>query len=54
MWTNFFGHEEYLFYRNNERNFEVGTKTFPGLFNAPHFDLILIVLPLSDERLLIC
>ena len=24
-WHNFFGHEEYLFYRNKERNFEVGT-----------------------------
>ena len=50
MWHDFFGHEEYLFYRNNERSFEVGTKIFPDLFNAPHAYLILIILPLSDER----
>lgn len=46
---NFFGHEEYLLYRNKERNFEVGTNTIPNLFNAPHFYLILINLRLSSE-----
>ena len=46
-WRHFFGHEEYLLYRNKERNFEVGTKTFPDLLKAPHFYLILIVLRLS-------
>ena len=30
-WHDFFGHEEYLLYRNKERKFEVGTKTFPDL-----------------------
>ena len=34
-WRHFFGHEEYLLYRNNERNFEVGTKTFPDLLKVP-------------------
>ena len=34
-WRDFFGHEEYLLYRNKERNFEVGTKTFPDLLKAP-------------------
>ena len=43
----FFGHEEYLLYRNKERSFEVGTKTFPDLLKAPHFYLILIVLRFS-------
>ena len=48
----FYGHEEYLLYRNKERNFEVGTYTFEDLFNAPHFYLILINLRLSIEGLL--
>ena len=30
-WHDFFGREEYLLYRNQEKNFEVGTtETFPG------------------------
>ena len=46
-WHDFYGHEEYLLYRNQERNFEVGTtETFPGLFKASHFCLLLIVLRL--------
>ena len=36
-WHDFFGHEEYLLYRNKERNFEVGTKTFPGLVTVVAF-----------------
>ena len=51
-WHDFFGHEEYLLYRNKERNFEVGTNSIPNLFNAPHFYLILIYLRLSIEGLL--
>ena len=42
-WHDFFGHEEYLLYRNKERNFEVGSKTCPDLFTAPHFYLVLTV-----------
>ena len=36
-WHDFFGHEEYLLYRNKERNFEVRTKTFPDLVTVVAF-----------------
>ena len=35
VFRNFFGHDEYLLYRNKETNFEVRPNTFPDLFNAP-------------------